>query len=429
MSKVQQVPEVPSWVRQMARGCWYRISGNHPDLDLPATPVGTRYLADNDPATDPRLNPAKGSKEFLRRLLGRSPRSPWRGKMGFPAITEAWNGAVFASRFGASGAMILFGGGHNDYFGSDVHAFDLATRCWSRILDGYVVGRAHEYGAGAVYPDAVYPDGSPLPPHTYGYVQYDPVGNDYLLFKGQIELGPDVQAAPIAHMLNLDSLTWRRGPKHPSAILTSGGWTTWDHSRRIMWGHSGDDGNAFLSFSPDGDNGDGTFGSWGTCYPKKMRNAADHSAMQIDPVRDIIVVVASSLNGIYAIDPSAPDRDIAPLACAGDRPVITAYAAIEYAPNLDQFVYYSANDGAQIYSITAPAGSTWSRLVSGTWNWRSVRNQGNSMNPIADAQAISSHAVNGSHTFGRFRVASYSGTDVAILVRHIDTPVYAMRLN
>jgi hypothetical protein len=429
VSQAQQVPAVPSWVLQMAQGCWYRISGNHPDLDLPATPPGTRYLADNDPATDARLNPAEGTKESLRRLLGRSPRSPWRGKMGFRAITEAWNGAVFASRFGASGAMILFGGGHDDYFGSDVHAFDLATRCWSRILDGYVVGRSNEYGAGAVYPDAVYPDGSPLPPHTYGYVQYDPVGNDYLLFKGQIELGSDVQAAPIPHILNLDSLRWRRGPKHPSAILTSAGWTTWDPSRRVMWGHSGDAGNAFLSFSPDGDNSDGTFGSWGACYPKKMRDAADHNAMQIDPLRDIIVVVTGALNGTYAIDPSAPDRDIAPLACAGDRPVISAYAAIEYAPNLDQFVYYSANDGPRIHSITAPLGSTWSQLVSGTWNWRSVHNQRNSLNPIADAEAISSHAVNRSHTFGRFRVASYSGTDVAILVRHIDTPVYAMRLN
>ena len=235
--------------------------------------------------------------------------------MGLRAITEAWNGAVFASGFGASGAMILFGGGHDDYFGSDVHAFDLATRCWSRILDGYVAGRANEYGAGAVYPDAEYPDGSPLPPHTYGYVQYDPVGNDYLLFKGQIELGR--RALRLSAHLNLDSLTWRRGPKHPSAIVASGGWGTGDTLRGVMWGHSGDDGNAFLSFSPDGDNGDGTFGSWGACYPKKMWDAADHNAMQIDPVRDIIVVVVSAFNGIYAIDPSAPDRDIVPLASAG----------------------------------------------------------------------------------------------------------------
>jgi len=89
--------------------------------------------------------------------------------------------------------MIVFGGGHNDYFGSDVHAFDLSTRQWSRISDGYVAGGADAYGAGAVYPDSVYPDGSPLPPHTYGYVQYDPVGNDYLLLKGQLELGPEVK--------------------------------------------------------------------------------------------------------------------------------------------------------------------------------------------------------------------------------------------
>ena len=75
----------PSWVQQMTQGCWYRISGNQPDLNLPATPVGTRYLADNDPAADPRLNPANSSKERVRRLLGRSPRSPWRGKMGFSA--------------------------------------------------------------------------------------------------------------------------------------------------------------------------------------------------------------------------------------------------------------------------------------------------------------------------------------------------------
>jgi len=47
----------------------------------------------------------------LRRLLGRRPQSPWHGSTGFPAITEAWNGAVFASAFGASGSMVVFGGG------------------------------------------------------------------------------------------------------------------------------------------------------------------------------------------------------------------------------------------------------------------------------------------------------------------------------
>ncbi len=348
--------------------------------------------------------------------------------MGIAAITEAWNGAVFASGFGTSGAMIVFGGGHDDYFGSDVHAFDLGTRQWSRISDGYVAGAPGEYGAGAVYPDAVYPDGSPLPPHTYGYVQYDPVSNDYLLFKGQIELGPDVKAVPIAHMFNLDTLDWRRGPRHPEAILASGGFTAWDASRRLLWGHSGDSGNAFIAFSPDGDDGDASFGSWGSLYPKKFTSAADHSAMQIDPTRDIIVVTGSARNGLYAVDPATPDRDAAPLSCRGDRPVVAECASIEYSRNLDRFVYFSADDGAQIYSIAAPARSAWPALTATAWTWESILDTDNVLDPIADARVRSAHPVQVAHTFGRFRIASYGRTDVAILVRHVDTPVYAMRL-
>jgi hypothetical protein len=427
MKRDHSGPVLPSWVSPAKPRCWYRISGDDPDLGLAATPHGTRYLEDNDPAQDVKLNPARDVKEFLRRKLGRRPRSPWHGQAGFAAITEAWNGAVFASRFGSSGSMIVFGGGHNDYFGSDVHAFDLSTRQWSRISDGYVLGTADEYGVGAVYPDAVYPDGSPLPPHTYDYVQYDAQGNNYLLFKGQSELGPQVKAAPIAHMFNLDSLTWRRGPKHPSAILNSSGWTTWDASRRMMWGHSGDagGGNAFIGFCPDGDNGDGTFGSWGTHYPNKLHGAANHNAMQIDPTRDIIIVVVNAFDALYAIDPSQPQREIIPLTSSGNKPLISKYAALEYAPNLDQFVYYSANDGPQIYSIAAPVGLP---LMGGTWAWQRLVNN-DSLNPIADAQAISKHAVNRNHTFGRFRIATYGKIDLAILVRHIDTPVYAVRLS
>lgn len=413
----------------MPTGRWFRISGNHPDLGLPATAPGTRYLEDNDPAKDATLNPAKGPREILRRMLGRRPRSPWHGRAGFSAITEAWNGAAYAPGFGASGAMIVFGGGHDDYFGSDVHAFDLRSREWSRISDGYVSGDPGDYGAGAVYPGAAYPDGSPLPPHTYGYVQYDAIGNDYLLLKGQLELGPQVKAAPIPHLFNLDSLRWRTGPKHPSAVLASGGCSAWDASRRILWGHSGDDGDTFTGFRPDGDNRDGTFGSWGARYPGKFPGTASHNTMRIDTPRDIIVTAVHASNRLYGIDPAMPDRAAALLASSGEQPILAACAALEYAPSLDCLAYYSAADGPRIYAINAPAGSTWGELTSGPWRWSCLLDDGNTLDPVADAQERSSHAVNRQHTFGRFRVAAYATTDIALLVRHVDTPVYAMRLN
>ncbi len=422
-------PSAPDWLSELPIGRWYRISGDNPDLNLPVTAKGTRYLQDGDPAMDERLNPSRSLEMKLRRLAGRYVKAPWSGHCDFSSITEAWNGAVFADQYGESGAMIVFGGGHDDYFGSDVHAFDLATRQWKRISDGYVSGEPDEYGQGAVYPEAVYPDGSPLPPHTYEYVQYDPSRNDYLLFKGQAELGPDVLPTPISHMFNLDTLTWRRGPKHGSAILNSGGWTTWDSARRILWGNSGADGNAFIGFSPDSSNDDGTFGSWGALFPNRIPDEADHNAMTIDPLRDIIVVLVHGQNALYAIDPAEPEKAIVRLSSCGSKPTIMPYSAIEYASNLDALIYYSANDGANVYSIRAPSGPTWSHVTSRSWSWSNILEQCNRIDPIADAAAASCHRVNRAHTFGRFRVATYGSADAAILVRHVDSPVYIMRLS
>lgn len=424
-------PSTPPWLERMDLHRWYAISGDHPDLGLQPTPPGTQYLNDNDPARDPRLNPARTLKERLRRMLGRDPKSPWHGVAGFSAITEAWNSAVYASQFGVSGSMIVFGGGHNDYFGSDVHAFDLALREWSRISDGYVEGADRDYGDGARYPDSVYPDGSPLPPHTYGYVQYDSLGNDYILLKGQLELGRAVKAVAIPHLFNLDTLRWRRGLKHPTAILNSGGWTTWDDSRRVLWGHSGDDGggNAFIGFYPDGDNGNATCGRWTDQFPNKLRGIANHNAMQIDPVHDTIVVSVHERDELYALNPVDPAREISRLRSVGSKPQLRPFAALEYAPNIARLVYFSPLDGGIMYTIEPLREPDSRKRSSEDWIWRAHQPSAASLKPIAHAADHSRFGMNVSHVFGRFRIASFGGIDVAILVRHVDSPVYAWRLN
>ena len=418
-TQVSGIPKPPEWVSAMAPGQWFRISGDTPDLGLQPTPRGTRYLADNDPARDPALNPPIGPKEYVRRLAGRDWIAPWRGRVGFPAITEAWNSAVFASRYGHSGAMIVFGGGHSNYYGSDVHAFDLGRREWQRLTTGFVTGDPADYGEGAIYPDAVYPDGSPLPPHTYDYVQYDEVGNNFLLLKGQTELGPNVKAAAIPHLFNLDTLTWRSGPRHPSAILNSGGFTTWDAKRRLLWGHCGDDGrgNAFIAYSPDGINPDGTLGNWGELHPNKLPGEANHNAMQIHPEADSIAVALHARNALARIDPRYPDNAIVPVTSVGAMPDIHEYAALEYAAGMGSLVYCSAADGAIVYAIDWNAEARWRTLSTPA-----------SLDPIADAAAQSRYPVSRTHTFGRFRIAHFDQVDLAVLVRHVDSPLYAMRL-
>ncbi len=403
----------------MRPGCWLRISGDSPDLGLPATPPGSQYLAENDPARDAALNPPAHFRERLRRLTGRAWRAPWSGRTGFRAITEAWNGAVFASRFGASGGMILFGGGHDDYYGSDVHSFELATREWQRLADGYTGGSHADYGAGAVYPDAAYPDGSPLPPHTYGYVQYDAHGNNYLLLKGQSELGPDVRAVPVPHLFNLDMLEWRHGPRHPRAVLSSGGCSCWDPGRDLLWGHAGDDGggNGFVAYRPTGENADGSVGEWVHFSPSKLPGEANHNAMVFHPGHDRIVIAAHRRDGLLMLDPGRPDSPPLPLPSSGTRPAISEYASLEYSPVLDSLVYYSACDGADVFAIACDE----------TARWRCLTSRG-ALDPVADAAEATHGEINRSHTFGRFRVANFGDVDIAILVRHVDSPVYCMRL-
>ncbi|MEQ8783562.1 MAG: hypothetical protein RIE06_28195 [Roseibium album] len=404
----------------MDHGRWYRLSGDAPDLNLPPTPPGTRYLADGDPACDPALNPARTLHERMRRRLGREWIAPWRGRVGFPAITEAWNGAIYASRCGSAGSMVVFGGGHNDYFGSDVHAFDLASRQWRRLSDGFIGGDAHAYGEGAVYPDACYPDGSPLPPHTYGYVQYDEIGNQLILLKGQTELGPRPKAIAMPQLLSLTSLRWRRGPVLETAILNSGGSTTWDSQRRLLWGNSGDDagGNAFVAFCPDGVNDNGSVGSWRGCFANKLPGEANHNCMQIHPQADLIFWALHRRDTLALLDPVHPESPLTIVPSTGERPEVSEFAALDYSPGLNALVYYSATDGPRAFAIRWDGGvACWSGLADAA-----------GLDPVADAAQQTRYAVNGRHTFGRFRVAHFADVDLALLVRHVDSPVYCLRI-
>ena len=164
--------------------------------------------------------------------------------------------------------------------------------------------------------------------------------------------------------------------------------------------------------------------SWSEHFPNKLPGLANHNAMQIDPHRDVIVVSVHARNELYAIDPTDPAREIVQLNAAGAKPTLHPYASMQYAPNLDRIVYFSPLDGGTVYTIAAPTAT----IFVDPWTWHALRPASNTLDPIHDAASRSSYPVNLSQTFGRFRIASYGEIDLALLVRHVDSPVYAMRL-
>ena len=83
--------------------------------------------------------------------------------MGCTAIIEAWGGGAYDSR---QRKMLVWGGGHNDYWGNEIYGFDLRQGRWERLTDptqGKLVSEANS--------DPL-PDGQPNSRHTYDGMQY-----------------------------------------------------------------------------------------------------------------------------------------------------------------------------------------------------------------------------------------------------------------
>ncbi len=90
-----------------------------------------------------------------------------RGVGGCGQIIDAWNGGAYDS---ARRRMIIWGGGHDDYWGNELYGFDLRTGTWSRITEPSLI------------PDGVdrddflsrdpLPDGQPVSRHTYDDMEF-----------------------------------------------------------------------------------------------------------------------------------------------------------------------------------------------------------------------------------------------------------------
>ena len=151
--------------------------------------------------------------------------------------------------------------------------------------------------------------------------------------------------------------------------------------------------------------------------------------MQMDCAGNVILVVNHDRNALFAINPQNPEQRPVELRESGEKPHLSPYAALEYSTVLQCFVYYSANSGPDIYAITAPVREQWTELLGDSWVWSRLNAGHLKLDPISEAAAQSHYGVNRSHTFGRFRVADYrGGIALAILVRHVDTPVYVAKL-
>jgi hypothetical protein len=336
----QGASSAPNYAQSMVAGTWYDISGTTPDLSLASTNIPNNV--DPDPARS----------------------KPYSGGIGFRGIMDAWSSSVYCPTLGAYGSQLFYGGGHSDYWGNGILRFDIATRTWSMLTQPSEAGPFS-----GTLTNGAYIDGTPSPPHTYQYEQYDPVSKSLVTIKAIDHVGAS-QSEPISTwalpwMFSTETLTWRRGPLNSNTSSPSDGLMCYDSARLGFW-HCNHTNGVFTLYSPAGDNGNGTFGTWSAIADSPdVYNSG--SAMAHDPVTDRILVMDFTAGALWRKSPASMVTARVAVSQTG-KPTTVKYSSWEWSSALGGFICMIAGTG-NVYvvrSADAWATSTWTLLTTNT---------------------------------------------------------------
>ncbi len=89
------------------------------------------------------------------------------GVVGCAAVVSAWSSGVYDP---IHRRMIVWGGGHDDYWGNELYGFDLRSGTWSRLTEPSVVPEGET--SITFFNQDPLPDGKPVSRHTYDGVEF-----------------------------------------------------------------------------------------------------------------------------------------------------------------------------------------------------------------------------------------------------------------
>jgi hypothetical protein len=342
--------EVPSFAETPFAGFWKTISNNVPD-DIDPDPGNT---------------------------------SGYAGTIGFDGMTDAWGGGWILPDLGTFGTYgVGPNGGHSDYFGNPVIAFDLETGLWRLERAPY---------ASPSWPDADgwWPDESPGASHTYQQIMGIPEENAIFVASRQTLDSPSQQIVAPA-IFHFATGEWSKmatygGSGNPTM---SEGCGAYDSQRNIIWLRGGDTSAAFASF----DYNDGATGSW---TQHGDQSSESWTMMCRDPVLDILIMIrVANFDALYGIDCNSPNTLRTQLTESG-RPSIDPRVGIVYSPRRAAFIIWS--DGENVYELKKGAGD-WD---DATWTYTLLTDGANSVAPAANSTGVLSklqHIAYGTREF------------------------------
>ena len=352
----------------------------HPFDDIPAghwVEAGTNTISDLDPC--PQSDCSYSAIE------------------GQSAVIDDWNGGAFATGYGELGGLVVFGGGHNGYFGNELYVFDVGTQTWIRHTDP-VENPVCDQSLGELQ------DGSPCSAHTYDYVDYHPGTNAF------VELGSASNhefgggGASWVHLFSFDDDQWRRGASDLGGYGGTGASSAYDPGRDVFWVIPAYNQNR-LQYDPTSD-------AWTEYSPYNIEIDA---ASAVDPVHDLLVTIdGRGTQSVIVHDLGDFEAQGITVPLNGSSPVMqTAGPGFEWDPIEEVFVGWVS--GPSVWTLTPPDGD-W---ATETWEWNEL--------PPADDNEVVPSAPNGNNTYSRWRYMP--SVNAFIVVNRVDEPVYVYKLS
>lgn len=118
------------------------------------------------------------------------------GKTGVTGVVSCWSGAAFDRN---GGNLLVWGGGHNDYYGNELYAFNVDSLRWKRLTNP------------TPNPDLcqqVNLDGTPASRHTYNGLAFITHANRLFACGGSIACPPGGCYSPNVWTFDMATLTW-----------------------------------------------------------------------------------------------------------------------------------------------------------------------------------------------------------------------------
>jgi hypothetical protein len=314
------------------------------------------------------------------------------------SIIDEWSGGAYDT---TRERLIVWGGGHNNYSGNELYAFDLATLRWQRLTDpSSDVGGSESSG--------YYPDGRPRSRHTYEYIEYVPSIDRFCSFGGAAQFPSATGSVSNVDCFDFDRGVWettryRDVPRTQFESLINAV-TAYDPVSGYLYLHTTPVGNDphLMRWTPGMDGAD----RWEilTGYDWIEENMTG----EIDPERRVMVAVGMGrfhlwdLNNPMAGDLSPPTSGATAIE-SEDAP------GLAYDPVSKTIVAWSG--GANVYTLSFNA--------TNGWNW--------TLRPPAPTNTVIPTAAVSVGTYGRFRYIP--SRNVFIVVNDIHQDVYIYRLS